>query len=168
MDEYSAYAAELETDIQRLRRLRDAQVSGSERADQFQAQIDLLTDRFTDLGRRAPALRDLDQQVADVEDRRDRVAVEVAWRGGLGMRFKWLGATAGALALAVLGVASGWPWVAVLATALVGAGCGVRSWAARNLREQAADELAALDRDLEGLWERRCALRNTGMVLEVS
>jgi Flp pilus assembly protein TadB len=165
-DEYAAYGTELETDIQRLRRLRDAQVPDSARAAQFQAQIDLLTDRFTALAGRAPALRDMDQRVADVEQRRSPVAIEVAWRGGLVMRSKWWATTAGAVAFAVLGVVAGWSWLAVLVLAVVAAACGVRTWAARNLRRQADADLLALDAELDALTEQQAQLRGAPAVVE--
>lgn len=158
-DEYDAYGAELERDIGRLRLLRDAQIPGSARWARKQSQIDLLTDRLDELDRRTPALRDMDERVADIERRRAPVAVEVAWRGGLGMRVKWPSATVGMAVLAVLGVVAGWSWIAVLVVALAAIGCGVRVWAAANLRTQAATDLAGLDRELGGLLDRQARLR---------
>lgn len=162
MDEYERHGESLVAQIARLRGLRDAQVPGSARWCAMQDRIDALTDELLAFDGRVPALRDIDRQIAEFEKHLAPVVAEVQWRDDWRMRTKWLGATAGVLALAVLGAVAGWSWMAVLVSFAVAAVCGVRSWAAGNLRRQAVDEQATLDRILVALRERQAALRGGG------
>lgn len=160
MDAYERHGKDLVAQIAQLQALRDAQRPGSARYERMQLRIDALTDRLEAFDARVPGLRDMDERIAAVERRLDPVDAEVEWREGWRMRTKWLAATAATLALAVAGVAVGWAWPVILVAALTAAGCGVRSWAADNLRRQALDEQQVLDRELAVLRERQAALRS--------
>lgn len=174
MDAYERHGKDLVAQIAQLQALRDAQRPGSARYERMQLRIDALTDRLEAFDARVPGLRDMDEQIATVQRRLDAVHLdldpveaEVGWRDGWRMRTKWPNATAGAVALAVLGVVAGWSWLVVLLLFVAAAGCGVRSWGANNLRRQALDEQAvldceraSLDHELAVLRERQAALRS--------